>query len=78
MRSETPERNVIGHTLDRFKRAGVGTNGILECEFMSKNAHRTHSNSHSQGNSAFDAVALRAPVETSMVVAVLVVVVVVG
>jgi hypothetical protein len=39
----TPERNVIGHTPARFKRAGVGTNGILECKFLSKNAHRAES-----------------------------------
>jgi hypothetical protein len=36
-----PERNAIGHTPARFKRAGVGTNGILECKFMSENAQRT-------------------------------------
>jgi hypothetical protein len=29
------------HTCKSFKRAGVGTNGILECKFLSKNAHRT-------------------------------------
>jgi hypothetical protein len=32
----TPERNVIGHMRARFKRAGVGTNGIIDCEFLSK------------------------------------------
>jgi hypothetical protein len=37
----TPERNTIGHTHARFKRAGVGTNDILECKCLSKNAHRT-------------------------------------
>jgi hypothetical protein len=26
--------------LARFKRAGVGTNGILECKFLSENTHR--------------------------------------
>jgi hypothetical protein len=35
------EMNAIGHTPARFKRAGVGTNGILECKYLSKNAHRT-------------------------------------
>ena len=35
----TPERNAIGHTPARFKRTGVGTNGILECKFLSENAH---------------------------------------
>jgi hypothetical protein len=29
-RQWTLERNVIGHTPARFKRAGVGSNGILE------------------------------------------------
>jgi hypothetical protein len=28
------------HACSSFKRAGVGTNGILECKFLSKNAHR--------------------------------------
>jgi hypothetical protein len=37
----TPERNAVGHMNYRFKRAGVGTNGIIECKFLSKNAHRT-------------------------------------
>jgi hypothetical protein len=31
----------IGRTLACFKRAGVGINGILECNFLSKNAHHT-------------------------------------
>jgi hypothetical protein len=35
----TPERNAIGHTPARFKRAGVGTNGILECKLLPENAH---------------------------------------
>jgi hypothetical protein len=35
------ERNAIGHTHVRLKRTCVGSNGILECEFLSKNAHRT-------------------------------------
>jgi hypothetical protein len=29
-----PERNAIGHTHARFKRAGVGTNGILELKCL--------------------------------------------
>jgi hypothetical protein len=29
------------HARKSFKRAGVGTNGIMECKFLSKNAHRT-------------------------------------
>jgi hypothetical protein len=29
-----PEKKAIGHTLARFKRAGVGTNGILECKVL--------------------------------------------
>jgi hypothetical protein len=37
----TPERIAIGHKPAYFKRAGVGTNGILECNFLSKSAHRT-------------------------------------
>jgi hypothetical protein len=32
MRQRTLERNAIGHTHARFKRASVGTNGILECK----------------------------------------------
>jgi hypothetical protein len=36
-----PERNAIGHTLAGLKLAGVGTNGILECKFLSQNEHRT-------------------------------------
>jgi hypothetical protein len=30
----------------RFKRTCVGSNGILECKFLSENAHRTNSNAH--------------------------------
>jgi hypothetical protein len=30
------------HACKSFKRAGVGTNGILECKFLPKNEHRTH------------------------------------
>jgi hypothetical protein len=37
----TPERNTIGHTHACFKQTGVGSNGILECKFLSENAHRT-------------------------------------
>jgi hypothetical protein len=33
--------NAIGNTHARFKQAGVGTNGILKCKFLTKNAHRT-------------------------------------
>jgi hypothetical protein len=33
--------NAIGHTHVRFKRTCVGSNDILECGFLSKNAHRT-------------------------------------
>jgi hypothetical protein len=33
--------NAIGHTPTRFTRTGVGTNCILEREFLPKNAHRT-------------------------------------
>jgi hypothetical protein len=29
------------HACKSFKRAGVGTNGIIECRFLPKNAHRT-------------------------------------
>jgi hypothetical protein len=36
VRKWTPERNVIGHTPARLKRAGVGTKGILECNVLSK------------------------------------------
>jgi hypothetical protein len=43
VRTWTPERNAIVHTHVRFKRAGVGPNGILECKFLAKNAHRTSS-----------------------------------
>jgi hypothetical protein len=32
--------NAIGRTHVRFKRASVGSNGILECKFLSENAHR--------------------------------------
>jgi hypothetical protein len=32
----TPERNAIGRTHARLKRAGVGTNGILECKLQPK------------------------------------------
>jgi hypothetical protein len=42
-RSEISERNAIGHTRVRFKRTCVGSNGILECKFLSEKAHRTHS-----------------------------------
>jgi hypothetical protein len=35
------ERNAIGRTPARFKRAGMGTNGILECKSLLENAHRT-------------------------------------
>jgi hypothetical protein len=31
------------HAWQCFNRAGVGTNGILECRFLRKNAHRTSS-----------------------------------
>jgi hypothetical protein len=34
------------HTCKSFKRAGVGTNCILECNFLSKNAHRTEPCKH--------------------------------
>jgi hypothetical protein len=34
--------NAIGHTHVRFKRAGVGTKGILQYESRTKNAHRTN------------------------------------
>jgi hypothetical protein len=34
------ERNAIGRTHARLKRAGGGTNGTLECKFPSKNAQR--------------------------------------
>jgi hypothetical protein len=34
--------NAIGHTRVRFKRTSVGSNGILECKFLPKNAHRAH------------------------------------
>jgi hypothetical protein len=37
----TSKRNAIGHTHVRFKRTCVGSNGILECKFLSENAHRT-------------------------------------
>jgi hypothetical protein len=33
--------NSIDYTPAHFKRAGVGTNGIIECGFLPKNAHRT-------------------------------------
>jgi hypothetical protein len=39
--SGLPERNAIGHTHDRLKRTCVGSNGILECNILSENAHRT-------------------------------------
>jgi hypothetical protein len=29
------------HACKSFKRAGAGTNGILECKFLPENAHRT-------------------------------------
>jgi hypothetical protein len=32
----TPERKAIGHTLARFKRAGMGPNNILESKIVSK------------------------------------------
>jgi hypothetical protein len=32
---------LVARLLACLKRAGVGTNGILECGFLSKNAHRT-------------------------------------
>jgi hypothetical protein len=31
------------HACKSFKRTGVGSNGILECKFLSENAHRTSS-----------------------------------
>jgi hypothetical protein len=40
VRKWTPERNAMGHTPDHFKRAGVGTNGIRECKFLSETVHR--------------------------------------
>jgi hypothetical protein len=40
VRKWTPEKNAIGHTPARLKRACAGTNGILECKFLSKNARR--------------------------------------
>jgi hypothetical protein len=36
-----PVRGVDTREVARFKRAGVGTNGILEFKFLSKHAHRT-------------------------------------
>jgi hypothetical protein len=39
-RQWTPERNALGNTCARFKRAGVGTNGIPECKILSKPEHR--------------------------------------
>jgi hypothetical protein len=42
VRKWTPERNAIGRTPGRLKRAGVGTNGILECKCLSKTPHRTN------------------------------------
>jgi hypothetical protein len=41
----TPERNDTGHTHVRFKRAGVGSNGI-QCKSAPKNAHRTTAWTH--------------------------------
>jgi hypothetical protein len=32
---------LVTHGCKSFKRAGVGTNGILACKFLSKNADRT-------------------------------------
>jgi hypothetical protein len=40
-RSNTRDECHRSHTCKSFKRAGVGTNGILECKFLSKNARRT-------------------------------------
>jgi hypothetical protein len=36
----TREDYAFGRTPVCFKRAGVGTNGILECKFLSENEHR--------------------------------------
>jgi hypothetical protein len=41
VREMNSERNAIGYTHLRFKRTCVGSNGILECKFLSENAHRT-------------------------------------
>jgi hypothetical protein len=38
----TQEKCHWSHAGKSFKRAGVGTNGILECGFLSENAHRTN------------------------------------
>jgi hypothetical protein len=38
---DTREECHWSHACKRFKRARVGTNGILECKFLSKNEHRT-------------------------------------
>jgi hypothetical protein len=37
----TTQRNAIGHTHIRFKRAGVGSNIIIESKILDENAHRT-------------------------------------
>jgi hypothetical protein len=36
---DTREECHWSHACKSFKRAGVGTNGIIECKFLSKNAH---------------------------------------
>jgi hypothetical protein len=40
-RSEHPRGMPLVPMPARLKRAGVGTNGILECKSLSKNGHRT-------------------------------------
>jgi hypothetical protein len=39
------------HACKSFKRAGVGTNGILECKILPENTHRTSVSAGTVGSS---------------------------